>query len=432
MMRLLVLLLSFASPVYADVYIWVDDSGRTHITDALDAVPVERRQELISEGAALGELWDDVRGPLTAAVPPVEGEGRVSRMVRGAVEDLERGNTARAEEALGNVLRLEPGNPYAHFYLALLDQRGGRLDAAQQHLEAFLAGSGDSLEPWRASAQRRLAALADERRLAKPGAGDAPLQLLGFESPHFRVHYDARLGGGSAAYANAVARYREEAHEHVARHWGTSLREPVGVILYGKAAYIQAHAHRFSFQTVGFFDGRIHVVSSAHPAGELRSLLFHEYAHAVFREVTGGDRPFWLNEGLAELAESASRRTRPLQRTELAALRTRVETGEWIPLRRLVEGFAGLSDEQAEAAYLEAAVAAKWLDEHTEARARGQLLARLGAGEPVDAVLEALVGRGTDGVDAAARAAVLAEFPPTPQAGSGEAPPAASATPGSG
>ena len=76
------------------------------------------------------------------------------------------------------------------------------------------------------------------------------------------------------------------------------------------------------------------------------------------------------------------------------------------------------------------AVAAQWLDAHTDARGRGRLLARLGAGESVDAVLEASVGLGTDGVDAAARAAVLAEFAPTPRAGSGEIRPAASTTPG--
>jgi hypothetical protein len=58
----------------------------------------------------------------------------------------------------------------------------------------------------------------------------------------------------------------------------------MGVVFYGKASYNRAHRHRFTFQTVGFFDGRIHVVSAAHPAGELRALLFHEYVHAIYRE----------------------------------------------------------------------------------------------------------------------------------------------------
>ena len=48
--------------------------------------------------------------------------------------------------------------------------------------------------------------------------------------------------------------------------------KPLRVVVYGKAAYLRAYRQRFSFRTVGFFDGRIHVASAAHPGGELRSL----------------------------------------------------------------------------------------------------------------------------------------------------------------
>ena len=67
----------------------------------------------------------------------------------------------------------------------------------------------------------------------------------------------------------------------------------------------------------------------------MRSLLFHEFAHAVFAERTGGDRPFWLNEGLAELAERASRGEPGVSRSERALLRRRIDAGEWIPLEHL-------------------------------------------------------------------------------------------------
>ncbi|MCH7522799.1 MAG: rod shape-determining protein MreB [Chloroflexi bacterium] len=126
----------------------------------------------------------------------------------------------------------------------------------------------------------------------------------------------------------------------------------MGVVFYGKAAYLKAHRHRFSFQTVGFFDGQIHVVSAAHPAGELRALLFHEYSHAVYREQTGGDRPYWLNEGLAEISERESLRRKGLTRSERRVLRDVIDAGKWIPLRRLAPNFSGLDDEGARAAYL--------------------------------------------------------------------------------
>jgi tetratricopeptide (TPR) repeat protein len=99
----------------------------------------------------------------------------------------------------------------------------------------------------------------------------------------------------------------------------------MGVVLYGKASYLKTHGHRFSFQTVGVLDGRLHVVSAAHPKGELRSLLIHEYTHALFREQPGGDRPYWLNEGLAEWIERASQGRPALSREERSSLRIAIE-----------------------------------------------------------------------------------------------------------
>jgi tetratricopeptide (TPR) repeat protein len=421
--RLVLLLCALVSPAAADVYVWVDEEGRTFITDDPDGVPEDQRGRGIPEGGPLGRLWGDPGEIPAGPVPPSQSNDRVSRLIRGAIEDLQRGNVSRAAEALDAVLRTEPGNAEAHFYAALLAQQRGRLDSAEAHLRAFLAQAGDALEPWRESAKRRLAAIEDERRLAGPAGRQEPLRLLGFDSENFRVHYDARLGEASPSYARTVARYLEEAHQHMSGRFGAVPAEPTGVVLYGKASYLRAHAHRFSFQTVGFFDGQIHVVSAAHPAGELRALLFHEYAHAVFRERSRGDRPYWLNEGLAELAERSSRRLRPLRRDELVALRTRIQTGAWIPLRRLSPGFAGLSDAEARTAYLEATAAADWLGRHTEPVARARLLERLGAGVSEDTALGEAVGRDTDAVDAAVRAAILAEFPSVPLSEPAGAPP---------
>jgi hypothetical protein len=185
------------------------------------------------------------------------------------------------------------------------------------------------------------------------------------------------------------------------------------VVFYGKAAYLQAHRHRFSFQTVGFFDGRIHVVSAGHPSGELRALLFHEYTHAVFRERTGGDRPYWLNEGLAEIAERGSHARTGLTRSELVSLRGRIDEGRWLPLRRLAPSFSGLDDADARAAYLEAMAAAYWIEARTDRAQRARLLARLGAGASDDEALREVLGLDTDAIDAGVRERVLREFPNT-------------------
>jgi hypothetical protein len=399
----------------ADLHVWVDAEGTTHVTDDPEKIPPERRDAAVERIEELRAIWDDgVRGPplVTPRGSSSSEEDRVLRQLRGAVDDLGRGETARATATLRGVLERLPNQPEAHWYLALLEGRRGHLDAAEQHLRSFLSVAGEEHEALRASARKRLARLEDERRLLDaPEAGK--LRLIDQENEFFRVHYDeALLRASSPDFMRIVLRYLGDARVAVGRRLGVFPEEPTGVVLYGRAAYLRAHSYRFSFQTVGFFDGRIHVVSAAHPAGELRNLLFHEYTHALFRERTAGDRPFWLNEGLAELSERTSKRVMPLNRGERSRLRRAIEAGEWISLRRIAPSFAGLSDEQARLAYLASTAAAVWVEAHSDRLGRARLLARLGEGWEDDEALKEAVGMDTDGIDAALRAEILSEFPP--------------------
>jgi hypothetical protein len=401
----------------AELQAWVDADGTTHVTDDPEKIPPGQRGAAGARVEELRALWEDgVSGPPLVTPPGSSGseEDRVLRQLRGAVDDLRRGETARAMATLRNVLERQPNQPEAHWYLALLEGRRGHLDAAEQHLLAFLSVAGGEYDALRASARKRLAHLEDERRLTDASEAGT-LRLVDQENPFFRVHYhEALLRASSPDFVRTVLRYLGDARAALGRRLGVVPEEPTGVVLYGRAAYLRAHGHRFSFQTVGFFDGRIHVVSAAHPAGELRTLLFHEYSHALFRERTAGDRPFWLNEGLAELSERASHRIASLTRGERTRLRRAIDAGEWISLRRIAPGFAGLGDEQARLAYLIATAAAAWVEAHSDREGRARLLGRLGEGWGDDEALKEAVGMDTEGIDAALRAEILSGFPPGP------------------
>ncbi len=408
------LLSSLAGMLHAETYVWVDEEGVTHLTDDPAAAKKGSHGGAGDDVDTLRSLWNDtILGPISET--PEGGSGseddRISRLLGGAIEDLRRGENARAAATLRSVKRLDPRRPEAYYYLALLDRQRGRYNGAERNLRRFLELAGDELATWRLSAERRLASLADERRLADPNIDRGELRLHQITSDNFRLELDSELEAIDTGYANKVIGYLEEARIDVSGKIGVSPLEPLGVVLYGKAAYVQAHRHRFSFQTVGFFDGRIHVTSPAHPSGALRSLLFHEYTHAVFREQTGGDRPYWLNEGLAEQMERNSRRQAASTRSERASLRSRIEAGNWIPLRRLAPSFSGLSDTDARAAYLESVVAAAYIDEHTTRDVRSRLLKRLGQGYSADQALHEAIGMDTDAFDAAIRRSILAEFP---------------------
>jgi tetratricopeptide (TPR) repeat protein len=400
--------------LHGETFIWVDDDGITHFSDDPDAVPNAKRSSRAPDVDRLRALWGNDRlGPIpqTPRGGSSSQKDRVIRLVAGAVDDLGRGETARALAALRSAVRIEPSRPEPYWYLALVDRQRGRYASATKHLDSFLSTAGPELDRWRSSARRRLALLEDERRLADETVSRGPLRLVAAESQHFSIQMDSELSEVSADYASTALGYLDDARQQVSQTVGVEPLEPLGVVFYGRAAYTKAFSHRFSFQTVGFFDGRIHVSSPAHPSGELRSLLFHEYTHAVFRDRTGGDRPYWLNEGLAEQIERMARHQPPSTRSERASLRRRILAHNWIPLRRLAPSFSGLSNEDARAAYLEAVVSVEWIDSKTDREQRRRLLERIGAGLSTDQALYEALGLDTEGVDRAVQQQILSEFP---------------------
>jgi hypothetical protein len=411
------IVLSLALPVrdvHAEIRFWVDAAGVTHFSNAEDSVPESANAVDAGGLEPIRGAWNDgITGPPLGGDKGDSsfGANRVRRLLRGALADLERGEIARADSTLRGVLRLDPRSPEAHWYLAVLARARGRFNNAERHLQSFLEVAGPEFASWRRIASTRLAAIADERDLADPDTLQGPLQLEMVKGEHFRVQVDARLGEVSGDYATEVLGFLREARLEVSRSIGVEPLEPLGVVLYGRAAYVRAHAHRFSFQTIGFFDGRIHVASPAHPTDTLRGILFHEYTHAVFREVTGGDRPYWLNEGLAERIERLSRGLAVSTRTERAAMRANIETGAWIPLSSISRSFAGLTDERARDAYLQSVVTVGFIHSRTQVEDRRRMLQLIGEGFSVDQALHEVMGMDTAELDLAVQTELRGEFP---------------------
>lgn len=407
--------LALPTPVASgEIRFWVDDAGVTHFSNDEDSVPEDATAVDSGGLEAIRGVWNDgITGPPVSAASGDSSseDDRVRRLLRGALADLDRGEISRADSTLRGVLRLDPYNPEAHWYLAVFARARGRFRGAERHLRIFLDVAGPEFASWRKSALTRLAAISDERELADPERLEGPLRLDAVRDEHFRIEVDARLGEVSRDYATRVLGFLREARSEVAALIGVEPLEPLGVVLYGRAAYTRAHAHRFSFRTIGFFDGRIHVASPAHPTDTLRGILFHEYTHAVFREVTGGDRPYWLNEGLAERIERLSRGLAVSTRSERASMRANIETGVWIPLREISRSFAGLTDDRARDAYVESVVTVGFIHSRTSVEERRRMLQLIGEGFSVDQALYDVMGVDTDGLDLAVQDEIRSEFP---------------------
>jgi len=180
-------------------------------------------------------------------------------------------------------------------------------------------------------------------------------------SSHFQLYESvgfARYSGpeGSREFERAVLATLENAHDRVRDQLKVTPRNRVKVLVYAPDAFDADYAGRFGFRAAGFWDGAIHVRGGQQFDSRLVSTLHHEYVHSALETVAPRSLwPAWLNEGMAEYFERLAVGRSHLIGPEDPRLRTAVASGEWIPLAELSgPTFAGLSQSQAELAYLEA------------------------------------------------------------------------------
>ncbi len=138
------------------------------------------------------------------------------------------------------------------------------------------------------------------------------------------------------------------------------------MVVYDPAVFDGTYSDQFRFSAVGFYDGVIHVRGDIRVDRRLVRTLHHEYFHAALDAVSAQGRvPAWLNEGLAEWFENLAIGKRHLSSAEHAYLSRANRLGQWAPLSVLSKPtFAGLDDESATLAYLQAYAMVEHLVRH--------------------------------------------------------------------
>lgn len=194
-------------------------------------------------------------------------------------------------------------------------------------------------------------------------------------SSRFDLSYDPGVDTG---FALAILDVLESAANLVGAELGLfpETRVPVGIY------------KRVDFKTVtdspdwagGFYDGKIRLPFGAlkEITPVMRGVLFHEYAHVVIFELTRGNCPLWLNEGIAEMF-GRMQYNRPMSEFGRAARRK-----TFTDFRKLESGFSSLATTDAALAYQQSYALVNHMVTNYGWHSIKQILSALGTGATID------------------------------------------------
>jgi len=190
-------------------------------------------------------------------------------------------------------------------------------------------------------------------------------------SSRFDLTYDP---GVDASFALAILEVLESAANQVGAELGHFPEARVPVAIY----------KRDDFKTVtdspdwsgGVYDGRIRLPfgSMKEVTAAMRGVLFHEYAHVVVFDLTRGNCPLWLNEGVAEVF-GRMQFNRPMAELGRAA-----HKNSFADFRKLESSFSGLSTKDASLAYQQSYALVNYLVTNYGWHRVNQILTGLGNG----------------------------------------------------
>ncbi|HLB02701.1 MAG TPA: tetratricopeptide repeat protein [Nitrospiria bacterium] len=260
----------------------------------------------------------------------------------------------REEEAidiLREIIRDDPGNLRAYALLGDLYYQNDRLPQAISVWQKIL-----ETEPSNEEVRGRLVKAQRESKTHQEFIHEA--------TRHFRIKFE---GSENRDLYKTVLDFLEEAYSEVGKALSFYPDHEIIVFLYtGQQFFDVTRAPAWSG---GVFDGKIRIPAGGYQdhLDRLRRVLFHEYVHAVIRQMTDqgvskvGERtrsgvPTWLHEGIAQYLEPDS-----AQNDVDRPLKDWVRQGAFLELSRLHGSFLGFNTLLADLAYDESLSAVKFL-----------------------------------------------------------------------
>ena len=205
-------------------------------------------------------------------------------------------NDRRLDDALGCAKKAVRENPRHVDALALLGELyylKQDLSQAKETWEKAL-----KLAPSRQDVRQRLSQLQRESPVEK--------NLARSDTYPFVVRFDE---GQMPVDLGELRLLLRDTYRLVGQQFDYFPNHTVTVILYPQVGFNQIK--QLIHAAVGLYDGKIRLPIPQNLAGsgipvsqELKRVLWHEYTHALVHDLSKGQCPIWLNEGLASLQES--------------------------------------------------------------------------------------------------------------------------------
>jgi tetratricopeptide (TPR) repeat protein len=199
-------------------------------------------------------------------------------------------------------------------------------------------------------------------------------------SSMFVITYD---GGTKPDLADAVLDVLETAYNRIGSDLAFYPVSRVPVILYTRKDYRNVTAG--PDWSGGLYDGKIRlpIGGATEITPLLQGVLFHEYTHVVVAELTKGNCPTWLNEGLAEI-EGRKEYDPPVTDLDKVAA-----TSAFIPFKELEKSWSSLDNRSAALAYQQSYSIVKFMISAYGWHKVREILINLGSGKRIEAAIAA-------------------------------------------